>query len=760
MQEFVLKAKNTIKRIAAISAGAVMLGATAFGAVAAADLSDYPAPFVADGAWVGLIVVGSAAEAGDIVGATDIAASLAQQTTTAATGTETSVSGGKKQEVNINEAINDASNFGTTLDDEDISGLMDSELDFDDSAYNYREVVKLGSGGLTPTTGLLTSDYDYGSEIALELKRGDLGYYFLFDETINMSAASSTEPLEITMLGNNLKITSIDAHNKLTAEVGTEYFLNVGDSIVVDGKTVILQNVASCSSTPCAIIISVNGVQETVSGGVTEKVGPKGEQIKIYPSETFYSDTLSERSATLLMGDDTTKSYTDGDAWIGEPETGYDWEWDLGDLTNTTLKGDTDVTAGTGPTIGMRNKYIVDDWSDGPVIAGESYCFPGDYICVEFNKLTVKDYAKVEIYFDDALDLNDAGPRGAIAGSSADALVIESTVEDIFYIDADGACWDSTNSTNMAGDVSTNTLYIVANTTAATNNLTIYMTNEDNDIVELGTFDADETCDLGYIDYKDTSGTGDIELSTLGNLTLKTWVLAINDENSNSDAEELYIGANWSTDDEFAFLGKTADTEEATDLVYGSTNVGTKDDGDLRTTYGIIVDEPKGSTSDDKIILHIPSDIVEAEIVITGPGAVISSSSTGVSVNSVAGIALVKLDTEVGAADKAMPLIIVGDSCVNKIAAEVAGVTYPTCGAALTDTYGFAEGEAVLKLYENAFSGTNVALVVAGWNAADTRNAANVLKNFGSYSTQLTGTAVKVVGTTVTAIADTPAVTP
>ena len=45
-KNFVLKAKNTIKRVAAISVSSAMLGATMIGAVAAQDLGDYPSPFI------------------------------------------------------------------------------------------------------------------------------------------------------------------------------------------------------------------------------------------------------------------------------------------------------------------------------------------------------------------------------------------------------------------------------------------------------------------------------------------------------------------------------------------------------------------------------------------------------------------------------------------------------------------------------------------------------------------------------------------
>ena len=66
-KDFVIKAKHAVKRVAAISAGATLMGATMMGAVAA-DLGDYPAPFVSDGELNGLVVVGSGADAADIVG--------------------------------------------------------------------------------------------------------------------------------------------------------------------------------------------------------------------------------------------------------------------------------------------------------------------------------------------------------------------------------------------------------------------------------------------------------------------------------------------------------------------------------------------------------------------------------------------------------------------------------------------------------------------------------------------------------------------
>ena len=57
-----MKVRKAIRAIAALGAGISMVGATIMGAMAA-NLSEYPAPFVQNGVFDGLIVVGDGAAA-------------------------------------------------------------------------------------------------------------------------------------------------------------------------------------------------------------------------------------------------------------------------------------------------------------------------------------------------------------------------------------------------------------------------------------------------------------------------------------------------------------------------------------------------------------------------------------------------------------------------------------------------------------------------------------------------------------------------
>lgn len=79
-----------VRRLAAVAAGATMLGATVMGAMAA-DLGNYPNMFVVDGTFDGYFVVGENAAAVDNLAMTDIAASM--KVASASGTTTTSVEG-------------------------------------------------------------------------------------------------------------------------------------------------------------------------------------------------------------------------------------------------------------------------------------------------------------------------------------------------------------------------------------------------------------------------------------------------------------------------------------------------------------------------------------------------------------------------------------------------------------------------------------------------------------------------------------------
>jgi hypothetical protein len=758
-EQFVLKAKTAIKRVAAMSTGALMLGATALGAVAATDLGDYPAPFVTGGVWSGLVVVGSAANAADIVGATDIIGRLTQEAVSPVSGTgTTTVIGGVTGKALFgegiaNSSISDAIDY--ELEDDDISSLADSTITYNSTTYDYREMIKLNQDSPVVETSLTGTDDDYETTAYMEVARSAISYYYVFDKSIDISDASTSVPLTIDFLGKNLKITSVDTNgNGFTAYVGDEYFMNVGDSVVANGKTITLNNVASCTASPCNVIVDVDGELETVSG--TETVNG----IEITVDETFYSDTTAERSASLIVGEQASESYTNDDEYpdycatkwstAGCKKTDPDWKWVIGRLDQSAV-GDTTQGSG-GPTIGIDNDYVVNGDDDNPITVGGCYDFPNDFAEICFDSLSTTDYMDLTLEYEADVDISNA----AVSTATSEKVL------HIYASEADTLELQSQNITGLSAAQKTDEIYIWWN---STNHLTIMYEDTNNDIVEAGYIKMDEIAavnPIARVIYGATKSTNiQIELNNnLSGATNMNLTLNVIDDDSDITNGWDDLESHWllTADTDIAGLGTAVGSNEAGELDWGNQggawlDLSTKDENHM-TQYGIIVRDPKSNGASDVVKLQVPNDVVRANVIVKGTSSSVATTGGSVQINSIAGVDLVKLDTEV--TDKmAKPMIIVGGPCINPMAAEALGLTYPACGASST----IPENKALIKLVENAFGGTNVALVVAGWEATNTRDAANVLKKYDEYATQLVGKmAVEVSGTTVTAVTAEPVV--
>ncbi|MBS3095701.1 hypothetical protein J4231_03400, partial [Candidatus Woesearchaeota archaeon] len=325
MQEnFVLKTKRVIRKVAALSTGVIMMGATMGGAMAL-NLKDYPSPFVLGGKYdsSNALVVGKIAAASDTLGMVDIMANLQYESKTCVKSSGTTVTGSGIVSEDIPLGWPIADDNSTTLDKEigptKLDSLFDGTITFKSTDYDVKEELVSGqspSAGtetfVTVATSLTSSEDDYETGVFLEAVRDSLKYYYIFDDTIMINSSTTTDPLTIKFLGKTLKVTNVpnDDGTKFTAYVGGEYFMQVGDSVEVEGKKVSLDNVGSSS----AIVVSVDGVTETISSGSTKTVNG----IEIVNDEVFYEDNKDQRSATLIIGKDASDTYKDGDAYVGE----------------------------------------------------------------------------------------------------------------------------------------------------------------------------------------------------------------------------------------------------------------------------------------------------------------------------------------------------------------------------------------------------------------------------------------------------------
>ncbi|MCX6711827.1 MAG: S-layer protein [Candidatus Woesearchaeota archaeon] len=749
--------KSAIKKMAAIGAGMTMLGATLTSAIAL-DLKDFPQPFIGkDGKFdtSTSIVVGKDAAASDTLGAVDIATKLQFLAKTPVTGGGTGlvVAGGETKEIPIGLGIAD-SNVGMDwqLQDDDISSLQDTTLNFQSADYDVHDELDLYRNTPSIATSLTSSDDDYETSIVMEHSKNSIGYFYAFDEEIQLNKTTKTNPLTIKFLGKTIKITDIDSSttsDKFTAFVGNEYFMDAGDTVTVDGKKVTLQNVGIGG----AIVVDVDGTVETIPADTTETVNG----IEISNDETFYEDTKSERSASLIIGKTAQSTYKNGDAYPGEDKNDPNWVWKVGNLntkspstTITSSTADSMKYTLTGPYIGIVNDKSVDDDSDNPPQIGDCTELPNKYLSICFDSLTVPDtdYMTLTIKYESDSDLSEAMPGRNL--TSVPTIFIRSSAPEGINLDTAPFTAVGVGSgslvRNVTADVKTDKVWLYPypfNETTPVGRpdaVTIFYEDSNGKTQAFGEF-TNTTVTFAQINFGDTKDTN-VQIgffaneSAGSNLTIRSVGDNQNDLRTGQDDIILRLRRTAATDvkqyGNYSGFGVTAGNAEADDLIWASnftgtaanTTIGTKDE-DHRTAYGIIIRDPKNHLASDELVLDIPGAQVMANVVVKGTSTSVQSGSssyvpTQINIDT-------KLNTEISDPTQ-YDLILVGGPCANPLVEQVTGL--PTCSG-----WTLGPGEALIKLVNN---GQKVALLVAGTDAIDTRMAAKVLQNYENYNLETT----------------------
>ena len=742
--------------MAAIGTGVAMLGATITGAVAQ-DLTDYPQPYVdANGVYNTdtAIVFGADAATMDVIGAVDIATGIQFAAKTPVQGSEgtITVAGGVTEDIPLGKAIANDTTFSLDweLDDGDIESFMDTELNFQSESYNLHDELIIGEDSPALATSLSSTEDDYESNVFLETKREKIKYFVVFDEAINVSLATSDDPLEFKFLGKTLKIIDVPDlfTDKLTANVGSEFFMDAGDTVTVDGKKVTLVNVGEGG----AIVVDVDGVLETISSSSTKTVNG----IEIKNDETFYTNEKSERSASLVIGEDAVDTFQNDDEYIGEPENQPDWKWVI---ANLGAKASTSIANASsdpeGPTIGIYNYFIKNDADDDPAGIGDCYDLPNNYASVCFDSLTVADddYLELTIEFSDNVDTAESRLATPFASTDANTIYIHTPVEESLVFKT--TSWQTSNFSQV-NNKKINQVWLQYPAQAdGSNETAIFYWDQDAtpNMQYAGNVSFNESNKILELNFGNTKSNNVEILTALPPNSATIMHLAVNmsgDSTTELNYGEDVILMNWTIGSSGVIsLGAIASEEEASELHWATTtkhlaggtaavnykDIGKKDE-DQRTLYGVIIKDTESNGASDKVVLQIPSDQLQGNIVVKGATTTISGGSTTFIPADIDVTTL--LDTEVAGSESTYDLILVGGPCANNAVASVAGLG-TTCESARAD---WSPGEGILKMATN---GEHVALLVAGYNAQDTRMASKVLKDHEDYD--LAGSEMKITGT-------------
>ena len=706
--------KKFIRKVAAVGAGSAMLLGTLGGALATdATLADLPEPFVVGEAYADVaMVVGSAAGTN---GTNDNAARSALKTyfdgeATATAGDVALDSDAYDREFYFEVNFNDTTAFGSAVDDEKVSTLLDSKVDWGDKSYDVREIINFTDGAEISTSVNSTGIKEFGGEPYITFEGGAVSYVLNFDDLFNESDSStqnlsSTTPLEVDILGKTIKISdvSVTTADTVTLTIADDYTFKEGESQTVDGSTVTVGSIFDGS-----VEVTMDGVTKIISlssshdfGDLTVKVDTIG----------YNSNNPDLSKAILNVGSKVTDTVTDGEAFElftdYDPDNDAPWEWQI-DTKGTAASGGSLYQIGVTLRLPADDLDVSDsDPNPDPVGVGETFSFPNDYIGISFDETTDTSYCTITITANEEFDVNTSA-TGTSNGKDAKALIFDGDENNCFAV----------------GGVDTDTVYALhgaggANSRAANASWDLWYNNNEG-------IKTNSTSTTFNIDWDDTIMTVAYANQTADSAAAAQYVNITKDTNAATADQNIWLN----TTGGFDHFGTTGDFDsgknEVTYSQYWTTATPFLDlsgrDYQAITMYGLVLGDDGSNIEDDldsdKVVIKVPNNRAQA-IVSIGAGSQVTGGAT----------VEPALVNDAGAAGYDN-LILVGGPCVNELTAEYMGLTFPACEG----DSGILENKAIVQLVE---MGGKTALIVAGWEAADTKRAADTVAAGGLTGTDL-----------------------
>ena len=794
-----MEIKRAIRKIIALGTGATMVGATVLGAMAAADLGSYPAPFVEDSTFNAVSIVGANAKAADSIGVADILLGLAyvEGAVVSETTATTTLEGDAYKISKSSDALNlfeylsaDSGTSGDELVNGPVGTVTKSELNAlaDGSITNEKGTFTYNQYIIMPENASIVYDVDsdVSDDPALYLKFVDasLGYLYRlsFASALksDIDSADDFDDLDnkkISLLGKEFTIIDTDnstgeldlmagaVQDTLTEGESKTYTIN---GIDYETEVIIITDV----TTP-QVKFKINGettdallATETFKLADGTEIGVK----EILPNEAgdvtqdlveFYlgaekmtlTDALfgtANWAGTLTVsGEDVSNVYLD---IVGTfPSSGTDVSISKLDINWTT--GDDYFV----PIGGKLSDQLEADQKDELFLNNLDFEFTGvDFGETEEIKIraAAADKMKVSVPTKTGGDLSfyafySLDNTSVLLGKSADRpLITDANIpinKNYQFIVSSGyyshlleaTYFDTANTRVTFKDVGLGTSFKVTANTEGTfyldgyaytftanydngeANFTSFVSGNDAEgeiwtpseaKVKISVFD-NTTGLVEFTEYR--KGPGDGSASDVKHVNV-----TVTDAGSAS-TEKITTNSPTSNDANFAMTSWDSETNYL----------------DGYTRWGTHVEYETPTGGQNPVTITYPIAEATADVYITS-GVVSTAAAAGEATGLVQiDVASAVLDSEV--ADwTAQNVIVVGGPCVNTVAAELMG-SPADCAA------GFEEGKAKLKLFEDE----NVALLVAGYSADDTRRACTVLKNYADYADTLVGTEVEMTAT-------------
>ncbi|NOZ81465.1 MAG: hypothetical protein GXP63_07415 [DPANN group archaeon] len=787
-----------------------MFGATMFGA-AAADLSDYPRPlFIGDdGTFNGIVVVGDAAAAADVIGAVNVVASLqvqAYKTETISDPGDIALSGDSKKieqstdKLELGESL--TSTGITSVTESDLAALKSGVVRNEFGDFTYTQYIDLPSNAHVNWTKDTFHDNEVPGDYLLFNTSRAYTYKLTFTPALKSDndANDRLEDLEnkkLTLLGKSytvvkaehpavesLKLTLMGGATEDTLEEYTSKTYNIGgkeykveviaitttevkfkvNGEVTDpltaGETYVLDD---GSEIGVRDLMENEGTEEGGADIVTFYLGAK--KIVITDTNTSSttdtgsvqvgSETLANTYAQISTSSDGGLS-TGADVTISQLEVYYSPSEELFIAPGQGLSAAADEVEGDSGNVFLDGFDITYEGLQIPKTEDIVFKSSGN----DGYKLTFKNKAGQTISEDIVGRTSGDGVfLGKVSGSNKRDLVTSagtSVDDEDMVVVGDGSEGGFSRILKYKGTQNADNIYKIQDVGS-------------NEIYEV-TYDANNQGTLVVDGFSLTiTGTGDsssyINITGDGNSGIKNYLytqygakITLSDSGENAgisiqsetaedgtSRDTVGIKAYWDTTNSQLDLNSTSWSGIP---AYQNFQHGDDDYylGYASGVYGLFwrYDDPSGSNAQSKASFVYPDDQITAAVFVTS-GAVAEGADTGANTKRISvpiPVSASKLASEVSDIT-AQNAIVIGGPCANPAAADLLG-NPANCVS------GFTEGKAMIKLFEHANG--NVAMLVAGYSAMDTRRATTVVAEFAKYSSELVGDEVEVSGTTLSDI--------
>jgi predicted SpoU family rRNA methylase len=663
--------------------------------VLAATLADFPS-FLGKPVDDFLIVIGAQANPADVAGAADVAIALAVQSTeeVAVPGAATTVTG-KEAAVPFDTNINDDTNgLGTdVLTQTQIPFLKRETISYEDQSSWLVEEITVPDAPVKHDSELNGTVY-----VDLSAASTPLEYKVKFTTPIKL-AGSYDKLFKVNLFGQEFSILNVTADNTLKILTGTTGTITPTTGLTYGEYTLYSDMGAADGSWVRVNIMKGDSKVDTlyVNKGSTATSSVTGLDVTLTGAWVSADNVVLRADVVVGPKGKTLKDYTTDDAF---PLNDY-WTFDI----QASNAGQTVTYIGLKYNVNETNRYLK---------AGEKVIVPNNYFELGFDDLAIKDYAK--------LTITTGRTTGGIYDISNPDTKLTGELPAI-VITADKPVFNGESSSKA------------------------YIAYNESNYFRLAYYDESLgkiVSDSSWTNSSITSGiifSGKYDKHTFTvsyqNDSMPAY-LTITTQDTDGPIQSLFT---YDSSAKKFILGNTEGEAEGVDVMVNGTEKGTQEWQET-LNYGTIIEGIKSNSALNKVVIDIPADQQKAKVYVGKLGGA-AAGATYVKYTPVT-MPVARLDTELTATDKTKNLVVVGGPCVNKEAYNALNITsvqYPACGAAST----IPENAAIIKIVPDYPATGKYTVVVAGWEAANTRTACAVVQQ---YATLLKGQAVSAVKVT------------